>query len=127
MVSADLSYKYEVEVKRGATNKRIPKDVKEELRLSGMMDQDGKLKIKGVSGKMLKRMKQEYIECPILEESVHFIKCFVCPNFQSRVTGMVLCRGDPLDGSGAAAGGSGGDNVAANGSGTVTATSSNDG
>ena len=61
-----------------------------------MMDEKGKLKLKGVSPKMLKKMKQEYVECPVLEGKVHFIQCFVCPNFQSRVMGKVLCRGDPI-------------------------------
>ena len=46
---------------------------------------EGKMKIKGVSGKMLKRMKQEYVKCPILKTDVQFVQCFICPNFQSRV------------------------------------------
>ena len=45
---------------------------------------------------MLKRMKQEYVECPVLNEHVHFVQCFVCTNFQSRVVGKVLCKGSPL-------------------------------
>ena len=60
------------------------------------MDEKGKLKLKGVSPKMLKRMKQEYVECPVLKNDTHFIQCFVCKNFQSRVMGDVLCKGDPL-------------------------------
>ena len=39
---------------------------------------------KGVSPKMLKRMKQEFVDCPVLKKEVQFIPCFVCPNFQSR-------------------------------------------
>ena len=35
------------------------------LKDGGMMDEKGKLKLKGVSPKMLKRMKQEYVECPV--------------------------------------------------------------
>ena len=31
------------------------------------MDDKGKLKLKGVSPKMLKRMKQEYVECPVFK------------------------------------------------------------
>ena len=30
------------------------------------------------------------------KKEVHFIQCFVCPNFQSRVMGNVLCKGDTL-------------------------------
>ena len=71
--------------------------VKAELKASGLMDDKGKLKLKGVSPKMLKRMKQEYVDCPVLEQKVQFVPCFVCPNFQSRVTGKVLCKGDKLN------------------------------
>jgi len=41
-------------------------------------------------------MKQEYVECPVLKEDIQFVQCFICPNFQSRVMGEVLCKGDPL-------------------------------
>jgi len=41
-------------------------------------------------------MKQEYVECPVLKEDTHFIQCFMCANFQSRVMGEVLCKGDKL-------------------------------
>jgi hypothetical protein len=92
----ELEHKYEVEVKAAEKSQKIPDKVKEELKASGMMDDKGKLKIKGVSPKMLKRMKEEYVECPVLKQDVHFIQCFVCPNFQSRVTGKVLCKGAPL-------------------------------
>ncbi len=93
----ELEHKYEVEVKAAEKSQKIPDNVKEELKASGMMDDKGKLKIKGVSPKMLKRMKEEYVECPVLKQDTHFIQCFVCPNFQSRVTGKVLCRGTPLN------------------------------
>ncbi len=92
----ELEHKYEVEVKSTEKRQKIPDDVKAELKESGMMDDKGKLKLKGVSPKMLKRMKQEYVDCPILGDGTHFIQCFVCSNFQSRVMGNVLCKGDPL-------------------------------
>ena len=92
----ELEHKYEVEIKEREGRQRLPDDVKAELKASGMMDDKGKLKLKGVSPKMLKRMKQEFVECPVLKDDNHFIQCFVCPNFQSRVTGKVLCKGDPL-------------------------------
>jgi len=95
-MAEELEHKYEVEVKKREGRKKIPDDVKEELKASGMMDEKGKLKLKGVSPKMLKRMKQEYVDCPVLEREAHFIQCFVCPNFQSRVMGSVLCKGDKL-------------------------------
>ena len=92
----ELEHKYEVEVKQREGRQKLPDNVKDELKASGMMDEKGKLKLKGVSPKMLKRMKQEYVDCPVLESEAHFIQCFVCPNFQSRVMGSVLCKGDKL-------------------------------
>ena len=92
----ELEHKYEVEVKAREKIERIPADVKEILKDGGMMDEKGKLKLKGVSPKMLKKMKQEYVECPVLKEEIHFIQCFVCPNFQSRVMGNVLCKGEEI-------------------------------
>lgn len=92
----ELEHKYEVEIKATEKQQRFSDDVKKVLKASGMMDDKGKLKLKGVSPKMLKRMKQEYVECPVLKQDVQFVQCFVCPNFQSRVTGKVLCKGNPL-------------------------------
>ena len=96
-MSDELKFKYEVEIKSVEKRQILSKEVKEELKNSGMMDEKGKLKIKGVSPKMLKRMKQEFVDCPVLKKDVQFIPCFVCPNFQSRVTGKVLCKGDNLN------------------------------
>ncbi len=93
---AELEHKYEVEIKMTEKRQKLSDEVKKELKSSGMMDDKGKLKLKGVSPKMLKKMKQEYVECPVLKSDIHFIQCFVCPNFQSRVMGKVLCKGDPL-------------------------------
>ena len=92
----ELEHKYEVGVKTREGRQKIPDSVKAILKEGGMMDEKGKLKLKGVSPKMLKRMKQEYVECPVFKEEIHFIQCFVCPNFQSRVMGNVLCKGDTL-------------------------------
>jgi len=92
----ELEHKYEVEIKTTEDRQKIPDDVKTELKNSGMMDEKGKLKLKGVSPKMLKKMKQEFVDCPVFKEKIHFVQCFVCPNFQSRVMGKVLCKGDQL-------------------------------
>ena len=92
----ELEHKYEVDINETEKRQRLPDAVKAELKETGMMDDKGKLKLKGVSPKMLKRMKQEYVECPVLKEDIQFIQCFICPNFQSRVTGQVFCKGDPL-------------------------------
>ena len=92
----ELEHKYEVGIKSREGRQKLPDDVKQELKASGMMDEKGKLKLKGVSPKMLKRMKQEYVDCPVLNDEIQFIQCFVCPNFQSRVMGNGLCKGDKL-------------------------------
>ena len=92
----ELEHKYGVGIKSREGRQKLPDDVKQELKASGMMDEKGKLKLKGVSPKMLKRMKQEYVDCPVLNDEIQFIQCFVCPNFQSRVMGNVLCKGDKL-------------------------------
>tara|TARA_Y100000590_G_scaffold302559_1_gene341078 strand:+ start:51 stop:344 length:294 start_codon:yes stop_codon:yes gene_type:complete len=94
----ELEHKYEVKVQSREGRQKIPDSVKTILKDGGMMDEKGKLKLKGVSPKMLKRMKQEFVECPVLKEETHFIQCFVCPNFQSRVMGNVLCKGDAIKG-----------------------------
>lgn len=92
----ELEHKYEVTVETTEKKQTLPSTVKEELKASGMMDDKGKLKLKGVSPKMLKRMKQEYVKCPVLKDEIQFVQCFVCSNFQSRVMGKVLCKGDSL-------------------------------
>ena len=92
----ELERKYEVDIQSTEKSQKFSDAVKKELKASGMMDEKGKLKLKGVSPKMLKRMKLEFVDCPVLEQNVQFIQCFVCPNFQSRVMGKVLCKGEPL-------------------------------
>ena len=92
----ELEHKYEVEVKVTDKRQKLPDEVKDELKASGMMDDKGKLKLKGVSPKMLKKMKTEYVDCPVFKSEINFIQCFVCPNFQSRVMGKVLCKGDKI-------------------------------
>ena len=98
-MSDEPSYKFEVEIHSTEERQKIPLPVKERLREAGMADDKGKLSIKGVSPKMLRRMKKEYVQCPVLEERTQFLMCFMCSNFQSRVMGKVLCRGQPLPGA----------------------------
>lgn len=88
--------KFLVPVKAVEKAPKITDKAKEELKVSGMMDDKGKLKIKGVSPKMIKRMKQEAVDCPVLKQEIAFLQCYVCRNFQSRVTGQVYCKGEPL-------------------------------
>lgn len=92
----ELEHKYEVSVMARERASRLDKEAKEALREAGMMNDKNQLKISGVSPKMLRVMKAEYVECPVMEREVHFVQCFVCPNFQSRLNKTVLCLGDPL-------------------------------
>ncbi len=85
-----------VPVKQVEKTLKLSDQAKAELHSVGMMDDKGKLKLKGVSPKMLKRMKLEAVDCPVLEKEVGFIQCYVCKNFHSRITGQVYCKGDPL-------------------------------
>lgn len=93
----ELEHRYEVKVERREKAARLDQATKAVLKEAGMMNEKNKLKINGVSPKMLKVMKMEYVNCPVLEQEVHFVQCFVCPNFQSRLNKMVLCRGEPLN------------------------------
>ena len=88
--------KYIVPIKQVEKAIKITDDAKVELQASGMMDDKGKLKIKGVSPKMLKRMKLEGVDCPVLNKEIAFLQCYVCRNFFSRPMGKVYCKGDPL-------------------------------
>ncbi len=92
----ELERKYEVDILPAEKSQKLPDAVKKDLKATGLMDEKGKLKLNGVSPKMLKRMKMEFVDCPVLKKDTQFIQCFLCPNFQSRVMGKVLCKGDPL-------------------------------
>ncbi len=88
--------KFVVPIRPVEKSVKITDKAKAELQSSGMMDEKGKLKIKGVSPKMIKRMKLEAVDCPVLKQEVGFLQCYVCKNFQSRVSGQVYCKGEPL-------------------------------
>jgi len=88
--------KFLVPIKPVEKSVKITDKAKAELQSSGMMDEKGKLKIKGVSPKMVKRMKLEAVDCPVLKQDIGFLQCYVCKNFHSRVSGQVYCKGEPL-------------------------------
>ena len=96
-MSESLDTKYEVPIKQVEKTLKISDRAKAELKSSGMMDDKGKLKLKGVSPKMLKRMKLESVDCPVFKQELGFVQCYVCSNFHSRISGVVYCKGDPLD------------------------------
>jgi hypothetical protein len=95
-MSESVQTKYTVPVKQVEKGIKLTDEAKVELQSIGMMDDKGKLKLKGVSPKMLKRMKLEAVDCPVLNREIGFIQCYVCKNFNSRITGQVNCRGEPL-------------------------------
>jgi hypothetical protein len=88
--------KYLVAVKVVEKAIKLDEAAKAELLNVGMMDDKGKLKLKGVSPKMLKRMKLEAVDCPVLMKEVGFVQCYMCSNFHSRISGKVYCKGEPL-------------------------------
>lgn len=96
-MSESSDTKYEVPIKQVEKTIKISDRAKSELKNSGMMDEKGKLKLKGVSPKMLKRMKLESVDCPVFNREIGFVECYVCNNFHSRISGIVYCKGDPLD------------------------------
>ena len=95
-MSESPDIKYLVPIKQVENSIKVTNEAKQELRSVGIMDEKGKLKLKGVSPKMLKRMKMEAVDCPVLNSEIGFIQCYVCKNFHSRITGKVYCRGEPL-------------------------------
>ena len=88
--------KYVVQIKQVEKPIKVTDEAKKELQSTGMMDEKGKLKIKGVSPKMVKKMKQESVDCPVLGKEIGFLQCYVCKNFFSRPIGKVYCKGEPL-------------------------------
>lgn len=96
-MSESLDTKYEVPIKQVEKTLKISDRAKNELKSSGMMDDKGKLKLKGVSPKMLKRMKLESVDCPVFKQELGFVQCYVCSNFHSRISGVVYCKGEPLE------------------------------
>ncbi|MEM1945106.1 MAG: hypothetical protein QW756_07680 [Nitrososphaerota archaeon] len=50
--------------------------------------------VKGVvKGRMMSRMKKEYVDCPLVGEPVAFLTCFACVSHIRRVRGVVHCAG----------------------------------
>ena len=88
--------KHLVPIRQVEKSVKMTDEAKAELQASGMMDDKGKLKIKGVSPKMIKRMKLEAVDCPVLNKEIGFLQCYVCKNFFSRTMGKTYCKGDPL-------------------------------
>ena len=95
-MSESPDIKYLVPVKQVEKSIKVSNEAKHELQSVGIMDEKGKLKLKGISPKMLKRMKMEAVDCPVLKSEIGFIQCYVCKNFHSRITGKVYCKGEPL-------------------------------
>ncbi|MGC2309520.1 MAG: hypothetical protein WA461_14035 [Nitrososphaeraceae archaeon] len=93
---ATTETKFLVPVKQVENSVKLTNEAKDELKSIGMMDDKGKLKLKGVSPRMLRRMKLEAVDCPVLQSEIGFVQCYVCRNFHSRVSGQVYCKGDPL-------------------------------
>jgi hypothetical protein len=77
-----MSVKYELEVREVEKPVKVPDEVKDRL--------------KGLSPKLVSKMKKEVVDCPVLGREVPFLQCYFCPNFVRRVKGVVHCKGLPL-------------------------------
>ncbi len=92
----EINYKYKVIIRKTEKYQKITDNIRIKLKKEGLVNESGKVKLPGVSNRILKMMKKEFVDCPVLEDNIQFIQCFICPNFQSRVTGTVLCKGNQL-------------------------------
>jgi hypothetical protein len=79
---AEKDWKHEVAVKKVEKALKVPDNVLDE--------------VKGIKGKIYSQMKKEKVDCPVVGMERPFLACFVCPNFRSRIRGIVYCKGDPL-------------------------------
>ena len=43
---------------------------------------------------MIRKMKREYVECPLANRKVSFLECFTCVSFIRRIKGVVHCSGE---------------------------------
>lgn len=93
-----VDYKHEVDIMIVDANTRVSDDEREKL-LKHLLDQKDKPRL-GVVIEMnktiLKKMINEYVDCPVLERHILFAQCFICPNFRNRIGGKVLCKGEPI-------------------------------
>jgi len=75
-----LETKYLVEVRQAEKPLKYDKEVTEAVK-------------DVLKGKMIARMKKEYVDCPVVSEPVAFLTCFVCVSHIRRVRGVVHCAG----------------------------------
>jgi len=73
--------RYEVKVETAEKAFRVDNRVREVLKGA-------------VSGKMMSRMRREYVECPVAGKRVPFLECFACVSFIRRVKGVIHCAGE---------------------------------
>jgi len=46
-----------------------------------------------LGGKMVQKMKRQYVDCPVAGKRVPFLECYLCVSFIRRVRGQVHCAG----------------------------------
>lgn len=77
-------WKYEVPVIELQRAMRVPRELTE--RMKG-----------GISKSMIRKLKRQAVDCPVMGKRVAFLMCYFCPNFVRRVRGIVYCKGEPLE------------------------------
>ena len=59
------------------------------------VDKEVEEAVKGALGrKMIRKMKREYVECPVANRKVSFLECFTCISFIRRIRGVVHCSSE---------------------------------
>lgn len=72
--------KYMVEVKKAEKPIRTRKEAVEAVK-------------DAIGSKMMRKMKREYVDCPVAGKQVPFLECFACISFIRRIKGVVHCAG----------------------------------
>lgn len=75
-----VEVKYLVKVMDAGKSLRVSKEVSEAVK-------------NAIGGKMMQRMKKEYVDCPVAGKQIPFLECFLCVSYIRRVKGEVHCAG----------------------------------
>jgi hypothetical protein len=77
----ELERKFDVKIESTEDKVKFPDELKVNLKELGLMDDKGKLKLKGVSPKMLKRMKQEFVKMSSFKRRYSICSMFCMSKF----------------------------------------------
>ncbi len=75
-----VEVKYFVKVMDAGKSLRISKEVSEAVKNT-------------IGGRMMQKLKKEYVDCPVAGRQIPFLECFLCVSYIRRVKGEVHCAG----------------------------------